>query len=114
MVNIVFIAIALGFIVLDFITGLIKALKQKTFTSTKMREGLYHKVGFLLTIGFGYLVDFAQGFIDLGITLPIKGIFCIYIILAEIGSIIENLGEINPEIIPHNIATYFKNLNKKE
>ena len=37
-------AIAFAFIVLDFITGLVKALATTSFTSTKMREGLFHRL----------------------------------------------------------------------
>lgn len=114
MFSLIVIVIALSFILLDFLTGIIKALKNKEFTSTKMREGLYHKIGFILTVGFGYLVDFAQGYVDIGVTLPIKEVFSIYIIVAEIGSIIENLGEINPNILPQTITSYFKKLNERK
>lgn len=114
MFSLIVIVIALAFILLDFLTGIIKALKNKEFTSTKMREGLYHKIGFILTVGFGYLVDFAQGYVDIGVTLPIKEVFSIYIIVAEIGSIIENLGEINPNVLPQSITKHFKKLNERK
>ena len=101
-----------GFILLDLITGLIKAFKQKSYTSTLMREGLYHKVGSLLTIGFGFLVDYAQTIVDLGVKIPVASSVCVYIILMEIGSIIENVAIINPQILPEKIKSYFSKLTK--
>lgn len=100
------------FILLDLVTGLIKAFKLKEYTSTIMREGLYHKVGSILVVCFGVLVDKAQLFLDLGIEVPIASSICIYIILMEIGSIIENICKINPDILPEKIKAYFSKLTK--
>lgn len=102
------------FIVLDMITGLIKAFKEKAYTSTVMRQGLYHKAGSVLCVGFSVLVDYAQGWIDIGLTLPITEAVCAYIILMEIGSIIENVCAINPEIMPDKLQAYFSKLSTKE
>lgn len=100
------------FILLDLLTGLIKAFKQKSYTSSVMREGLFHKAGSLLVIGFGYIVDYAQTIIDLGIKIPVSTSICVYIILMEIGSIIENVCIINPKILPDKIKSYFDKLSK--
>ena len=103
-----------GFILLDMITGLIKAFKEKAYTSSIMREGLFHKCGSILLIIFGVLVDYAQTYIDLGVTVPVALAICTYIILMEVGSIIENVGKINPQIIPNKIKPYFSKLSDKE
>lgn len=100
------------FILLDLITGLVKAFKEKNYSSSIMREGLYHKVGSVLTIGFGFLVDYAQTIVDLGVTIPVATSVCVYIVLMEIGSIIENVATINPDILPDKIKSYFKKLTK--
>lgn len=100
-----------SFIVLDFGTGLCKAIKNKTFTSTVMREGLWHKCGSIACILFGALADYAQNFFDLGIQLPLLHSICTYIILMECGSIIENIGEINPNILPNKLKEFFTKLN---
>lgn len=104
-------AVVASFIALDFVTGLIKAFKNKNYTSTVMREGLFHKCGSILCVGFGTLVDYAQQFLDLGVTVPVAVAICTYIVLMECGSIVENLGEINPEIIPETLKAYFGKLN---
>ena len=107
-------AIAFAFIVLDFITGLIKAFATNSFTSTKMRKGLFHKVALLLCMILGLLVDHAKGYIDLGITVPVAAAVCVYICLMETASIIENICKINPEIVPDKLASLFGGLKKEE
>lgn len=101
-----------GFIALDMVTGLVKAFKDKAFTSSVMREGLFHKCGSILSVIFGSLVDYAQSYVDLGVTIPVAGAICTYIIAMECGSIIENVGKINPEIIPGKIKPYFSKLTE--
>lgn len=102
------------FILLDLITGLFKAFKNKEYTSSIMREGLYHKAGSVLCVLFGVLVDYAQTIVDLGVSVPITFTICGYIILMEIGSIIENVCAINPEILPDKLKSYFAKLANTE
>ena len=106
--------IALAFIVLDFVTGFIKALATASFKSAKMREGLFHKVGLLLCMILGWLVDFSQGYLELGISLPVAEAICVYICIMEITSIIENVCRINPDILPDKLTALFGGLNKEE
>ena len=100
------------FILLDMVTGLIKAFKEKNYTSSVMREGLLHKCGSIACILFGALVDFAQGYMDLGVTVPVAISVCVYICLMETGSIIENLCTINPKILPDKLKSFFSKLSK--
>lgn len=100
------------FIVLDMVTGLIKAFKEKNFTSTIMREGLFHKCGSVLCVVFAVLVETAQQYIDIGIVIPVILPVCSYIILMEIGSIIENICIINPQILPEKLKSFFSKLSK--
>lgn len=98
------------FILLDFITGIIKAFKQHNFTSSVMREGLFHKAGSLIIILLSALVDYSQKYIDIGINKEVSVAVCTYIIIMEIASVIENVGKINPELIPKQISKFFKKL----
>lgn len=104
-------AITGGFIIMDFVTGLIKAFKEKNFNSSVMREGLFHKCAFIFYVTFGVLVDYAQGYLDLGVTVPITTAICVYVVITESGSILENLGAINPKIIPEKLKSHFTKLN---
>lgn len=105
-----YIVVAL-FISLDFLTGLIKAFKEKIYTSQDMREGLFHKSGSALCVLLGILIDYAQKYFDLGVNIPVTTAICSYIILMECGSIIENLGKINPNIVPEKLRECFGKLN---
>lgn len=100
------------FMVLDMITGLIKAFKSKAYTSTIMREGLYHKIGSGLCMVFGLLVDYTQSLVDIGVNIPVAVSVCVYIILMEIGSVIENICAINPDILPDKIKVFFSKLTE--
>lgn len=98
------------FILLDIVSGIVNAIKQKNLSSRIMREGLFHKCGSVLCLVFGALVDYAQNFIDIGISFPVANIFCAYIITMELASIIENICKINPEIAPEKLQQYFEKL----
>ncbi len=91
-------AITFGFIVLDFMTGLIKACKSSSFKSSVMREGLFHKMGEVLCVALGVLIQYAEGYLNLDINLPVASAVCTYIVLMEIGSASENICAINPEL----------------
>ena len=95
--------IALIFMGLDILTGLVKAAKEHDIRSEKLREGLWHKLGFILAIIAGYLVEYLITIIDtaqLGFTVnvPIMLTICGYIILTELVSVFENISKISPEL----------------
>ncbi|MCC8075921.1 MAG: phage holin family protein [Clostridiales bacterium] len=102
--------ITCAFIALDFITGLVQALATKTFASSVMREGLFHKVGIVLIIFLGVLIDYAQGYMDMGVTVPVAGAVCGYICVMETGSSIENICKIDPDLMPDKLVALFGNL----
>lgn len=100
------------FIVLDMVTGIIKAFKGKKFTSSIMREGLFHKSGSVLCVVFAVVVEYAQHYMDIGVVVPVIVPVCAYIVLMEAGSIIENVCEINPQILPEKLKSFFSKLSK--
>lgn len=103
--------VTLSFVLLDLITGLVKAFKEKTYSSSVMREGLFHKSASIIVVVMARMADFAQTLIDIGVTVPLTNIICGYIMLMEIGSIIENVGKINPKFIPAKLRSYFVKLS---
>lgn len=102
------------FVLLDFLTGLIKAFGTKTFSSTKMRTGLFHKIGVVLCVLLGVLIDYTQSYVDIGFVIPVAGTICAYIVIMEISSIIENIVQINPELQSWKISEFFESIRKKE
>jgi toxin secretion/phage lysis holin len=97
------------FIALDFFTGLLKAFATDSFSSKIMRRGLFHKLSLLCVLALCWLMEYAQRFVDLGIdfAVPVGTAACVYVILMEIGSILENLCEANPELMPDGLCKIF-------
>lgn len=105
--------LALAFMVIDVFTGVLKAVKNKELNSTKAREGIYKKASFILFIAFGYLADYAMDYVDIGFSFPAAATICTLIIVTEAISVLENLGQINPDLVKL-VAPFLSALNKKE
>ena len=94
--------------IFDIISGFLNALKTKTVQSLKMREGLWHKCGFLLILTLAFGIQYAQTLIDLGFTIPLVIPVCSYIIVGETISILENINKISDGRLTELIEKYFK------
>lgn len=105
--------LALAFMVIDVFTGVLKAVKNKELNSTKAREGIYKKASFILFIGFGYLTDYAMDYVNMGFNFPAAATICTLVIVTEAISVLENLGQINPDLVKL-VAPFLSVLNKKE
>lgn len=105
--------LALAFMLIDVFTGVLKAVKNKELNSTKAREGIYKKASFILFIAFGYLADYAMDYVNMGFNLPAAATICTLVIITEAISVLENLGQINPDMVKL-VAPFLSALNKKE
>ena len=104
--NCIIALVVLACIFLDVVSGLVKALKNGEFSSSRMRKGLYNKVAVIIVlllawaaqIGFDMMIlpqEYESLQTVLSTVFPAVGV---YLILMEAGSVIENAGEIVPEI----------------
>lgn len=111
-------------IVLDLVTGLIKAkITGDGWSSKKGYQGLWKKVSLLVAFGFGIFLDcfvpYALSVISIEIPFnsPFALVIGVYIILNESISVCENLYEINPHTLPkwikNLLATANDKINKK-
>lgn len=101
-------------IVMDYATGLLKALKNHDVSSSKMREGLYHKGAYVIVMALAEIIEHAQHAIDLGFGVPLIVPAAVYITLTETASIIENLGEINPELCESKVLALFRSTKEEQ
>lgn len=92
------IIIVLVAIAADIVTGLIVVLYNKEFKSSIMREGLFHKVGEVCAIALLYGVEYVQPIIGIDIGLPLFAAGCGYLVLMEVGSILENIRKFTPSL----------------
>jgi toxin secretion/phage lysis holin len=105
--------LSVTFMMVDVFTGILKAVKNKELSSTRAREGIYKKASFILFIAFGYLADYAMDYVDLGFNFPAAATICTLIILTEAISVLENLGQINPDLVKL-VAPFLSALNSKK
>ena len=101
---IVFVAVA---VVLDVVTGLIKAkVTGEGLSSQKANKGFWKKISLFVGLLFGIFLDYATAMVivhagvNLSVDMPFALIICAYIILNESISIGENLIAIDPGNMP--------------
>lgn len=104
-------------VVLDVITGLVKAKATgEGLSSQKANRGFWRKMSLFAGLAFGIFLDFASAAVltHAGVTLgndgdmPFSMILCAYIIINEMISIGENLYIANPDSFPKWIARRLK------
>lgn len=87
------------FIVLDVISGMAAAYARHEVESPKLRQGLWHKVGYVVVLFCSIIIEWAMNNgMDLGFSLPLVMPICVWISLMEVVSTLENAAKINPEL----------------
>lgn len=108
-----FIGLALVLSLFDIVSGWIKAAISRSFSSTKMREGLWHKMLLMLIISLAVIL---QGFTahigDTGWSLPLIIPVCSYIAVMEVSSILENVKDAYPDIADSALFRLFENTKR--
>lgn len=94
-------------IVLDYISGIIKAFHTKTLSSKIGFQGILKKIGVLLIVMLGVLVDRVTGE-----TGAVRTLVIYYFVANEGLSVIENLGQAGIPI-PNSIKQALKVLKKE-
>ena len=96
--NITILIIVLIFIAFDVLTGWLKALATKTTDSSIMRKGLFHKLGEIVAVIFGYVCEYTLPYVGVEISVPFAVAIGTYIVLMETASIVENIAVMNPSL----------------
>lgn len=98
------ILLALVFNGLDLITGIVGAIRDgEQIKSSKLRDGLFKKVGFIFCYMLGIVINYAETFLTLPYGVDLVPVICTYAIVTEVVSIIENISKINPDILPDKL-----------
>jgi toxin secretion/phage lysis holin len=101
------ILIALCFNAVDLVSGIIGAIKNKNLKSSKLRDGIFKKVGFIFCYFLAWIVDTYGHTIGFDISIDILPIIIVYVCLTEAVSIIENICVINTDLLPENLKKLF-------
>lgn len=99
------------FVVFDIVTGFTGAILEKRVSSSKMRDGLEHKIAFFLVWFFALIVEVCSSAMDLGFVLPAVTPVTVYVVATESVSILENIASMNPALKNSKIFEIFKNRN---
>ena len=110
------IIVALVFNALDLVTGIITAVKNKDIQSSKLRDGLFKKVGFVLCYFVAWLIDTQGELIGFQLGTNILPIIILYVCTTELVSVLENISKINPDILPEKLMELFhiSNIRKED
>lgn len=104
--NVYYIAVGC-LIIIDILSGLIKALASGTMNSGALRRGLYHKATYVLIVAMATVLEIAGESADLGFAIPLVPFTSYYIIGTECVSILENVCEANPELKLSKLMSIF-------
>lgn len=105
----------LCFIVGDYLTGVIKAVKNKELCSANMRLGLWHKAGFIGAMALAYGCQLAVSYELLPTSFSaVFGGVCVYVLITEAISIFENLCALSPELSDSPLAALLKLKENKD
>lgn len=103
-------AIVCAFVLLDVVSGLAAAIKNKELSSSVMHAGLYNKLGEVLLLVVAMFVASileVYPFTELGIPPEVMYLVAVYITLMELVSILENICKLNPSLPIAKILAIF-------
>lgn len=100
-INAIPIIVALIMMAMDILTGFAQAVCNHDVQSVKMREGLWHKVGYVGAITVGIVLEEAMANFTIDVLdfeIPTTLAICVVIVVGELVSVVENLCKMNPDI----------------
>ncbi len=107
------IIVALSLNLFDLISGFVGAIKNKEIKSSKLRDGMFKKVGFIFCYVLAYILDAEGSTIGFSVGVKLLPIIITYVCLTEIVSILENISKINSDLLPDTLRDLF-HINKGE
>lgn len=98
----------------DVVVGFIQAAINNRLSSTKMRQGLLHKVLILILIFVCLAIEIGISHtVKLPYDIPTCGVVCGYVIIMELVSILENIARGYPQFADSQLFKLF-NLSDKD
>ena len=105
------IVLACIMMVADVVVGFVGAAIRHDISSTKMREGIGHKVMMLTLIAVAYVLGVGLTHVGgIQFEVPSTEVVCWYTIVMELASIIENVGKSWPEFSGTQLYGYFRKI----
>ena len=110
--------LALIFILMDIVSGILASAVHGEISSSAMRKGLYHKTAEVLLMSVGVAGQIAVRYAELNSVIP-DAIFqsvIVYVVAMELVSILENINKANPKLKLNELLNLFgkQGTNKEE
>lgn len=105
-------AICLLLNILDFLTGIILAVKNKKFKPSVARNGIFKKSAYIILYILGTILTYYGKYIGFTDTTAITILIATNVSIAEVSSIVKNIGKINSKIVPNKIMNIFEEVKK--
>ena len=104
----------IALVIIDYTTGIISSIVNKCFDSSKMRMGLLHKLSYAVALVVALIVQQLGNYYELGFIYSdtMLTLVIIWIIITEVGSILENIVSINPSLSDNNFLSIFDRREK--
>lgn len=102
--------IPMVFNILDIVTGFTAAVANQNVSSSAMRGGLFHKLGFIFALILAALLQYASGLLDLGVEIPTLAAVAVFIILTEAVSVLENIAKMNSALANNGFFKIFESV----
>lgn len=99
---------------LDVVTGIIKSIYDKDFSSEDLRKGLTHKLVYVVILTLAWFIEQAEMHVDLGISWPLVVPVTVALSAIDVVSILENSIAIDPELGKGKISSIFTHDLKEE
>lgn len=104
------ILLACVMMICDVLTGFVGACIRHDVSSSKMREGLGHKILVLVMIAMACVLGVGLSHVSgINVTIPSTEVVCGYVIIMELASVLENVKKAWPEFSTTNL---FKSYQK--
>ena len=114
MVQLYQVLFALMFNATDLITGIWYAVKEKNLTSSKLRDGLFKKSGFVVCYFIGFMIDTYGYIVGFNVGVKVLNGIVLYAIFTELVSIVENIHRINDKLLPEQLLKLFHVTNEQK
>lgn len=107
------IVVALIFNAADLVTGILSAIKEKNLQSSKLRDGIFKKGGFIICYFLALMIDMYGSEVGFNLTVELLPIVLGFVCLTEVVSIIENISKMT-DILPDKLLSLFHFSQKGE
>lgn len=108
--------VILALVCIDYVSGIIGGCMTEGFDSKKMREGLLHKLTYFIAIAVCMCIEYLSTYMELGFVFGsgLTVMACVWIVVTEVGSILENICKINPELSDNSFMKLFSVVSDDE